>query len=907
MSDDMLMVFCGNEMPKVVNVFNAMTKQSQEKWISTVENFLFKMGQKFVIEELSKWGNAWKALLFNFLTHALAGMDDFTVVDSKGKRVAVKKQLLTLGVMVMSKIDLDVFLAAESEDAPHIDMSLSLIEQFCRFGGEENVRRVQSLVLYLITNQLRAACFDGKKANQNRAPSFDSIQWFHIERLVTIARRHIFEEDEGYAFTVHITNRTFPDEKLVGSMAKLFETKAMTGMLNEQSLDDMLEFKSSKKKKVITRRMEQLRILRNLFLSLQEFMKWVKSKLKAKEKTMKLEAEERRANQGKEYKAEKQSQGEDEKKGGLGLGLGQGAGASQGKGDTTEGEFNLNISNLSEATSEAPAWGDSVVGFGTDARGHEGVGHADADDMFAEGFNTFQTLSTLQDTNVDGIMSDAPECKLTLIMSLVELGYGDENEVLVALEYMVEKFLKSGNMAALQEFAQDVAEGGEEKTSRGTTNDDGIRYLSTQQEEQLNRQLSVKNRHKKARNIYKVQMFGATVAVKVLEADMLLGKVKLEVTLHQQLSVNPFVVQLYGVGFSPILGWYTAMEYVPFALTDKIFRKSAPLDLRNKFKLAIDITQGFDFLHSVGVFHRDIKPDNILITQGLGIRICDFGISEEMGAAGAHKTLKTLQYSAAIGTPMYMSPEQHIMGYTMDKLSADMSRKIDVYSLGIVLLEVFAGIPVLDNVLPRNPREGFLKLNETNPDPSTPAFDTKVFNDLIPLEVLTILRQAIAFSPTCRPFMSQLKNKLKKALLSLQKQGLVDTDEETERASEERSRANSTRMRDLLTGRLATLPRGNKYLGPDGKSGQVVPDEVDEYDLAANMMGLDEKASGEVVVDMNLDTGDLGAGNNTAADLGGSTATLDFSESALGGSSAGAGGPTYSTGGNSRPKGFNEL
>jgi hypothetical protein len=115
MSDDMLMVYCGNEMPKIVNVFNTMTKQSQEKWISTLETFLFKMGQKFVVEELSKWGNAWKALLFNFLTHARAGMDDFTVVDSKGKRVAVKKQLLTLGVMVMSKIDLDVFLAAESE------------------------------------------------------------------------------------------------------------------------------------------------------------------------------------------------------------------------------------------------------------------------------------------------------------------------------------------------------------------------------------------------------------------------------------------------------------------------------------------------------------------------------------------------------------------------------------------------------------------------------------------------------------------------------------------------------------------------------------------------------------------------------------------------------------------------
>ena len=38
-------------------------------------------------------------------------------------------------------------------------------------------------------------------------------------------------------------------------------------------------------------------------------------------------------------------------------------------------------------------------------------------------------------------------------------------------------------------------------------------------------------------------------------------------------TARVYVVQLYGVGFSPILGWYTAMEYVPFTLTDKIFRK----------------------------------------------------------------------------------------------------------------------------------------------------------------------------------------------------------------------------------------------------------------------------------------------------------------------------------------------
>lgn len=864
MSDDMLMVYCGNEMPNSVNVFSVMTKVPQEKWITTLESFLFKMGQKFIVEELSKWGNSWKALLFNFLTHALAGMEDFTVVDAKGKRVAVKKQLLTLGVMVMSKIDLEVFLAAESDDAPHIDMSMSLIEQFCRFGGEENVRRVQSLVLYLITNQLRAACFEGKKAGQNLSPSLDTVQWHHIERLVTMTRRHIFQEDDGFVFTVRISNRAFPDEKLAGAMAKLFESKRMSSKLTEDSMNQMLEYKHKRKKKVIIRRMESLRIHRNLFSSLAEFIKWLKSKLKAREKTMKLEADERRAAQQKAQrrfgkdskKSTDESKLTDASMGGFNPTLGSAAsgatlsGATLGAGlqrptegtttasaadnKTRPGEFSLNIASLAgpgSGGSSDPWGGESIKGFdSTQAGSHAGVSRMGADDVFAAGaFNTFQTLSTLQTTDAVGMIGDAPEAMSVLIMSLVELGYGDEAEVSAAIEYMVEKFLKSGNMADLQEFAQHVAGEGEEKSARGGETD-GIRYLSTQQEEQINKQLTVRNRHRKARNIYKVQMFGATVAVKVLEADMLLGKVKFEVTLHQQLSVNPFVVQLYGVGFSPILGWYTAMEYVPYSLTEKIFRKSAPLDLLRKFKLAVDITHGFHFLHSVGVFHRDIKPDNILITEGLGIRICDFGISEELGA---HKTLKTLQYSAAIGTPMYMAPEQHILGYTMDKLSADMSRKIDVYSLGIVLLEVFWGKPMLDNILPRNPREMFMKLKESNPDPNAPSFDIKSLESEVPLEVLNILRQCIAYDPRRRPFMTQLKNRLKRALVSLQKQGVVDTDDEKDRESEiQRNRTNSTRMTNLLTGKLATLP---------GAAGRLVPPSgysagVDEYQVAEDLL-----------------------------------------------------------------------
>jgi tetratricopeptide (TPR) repeat protein/predicted Ser/Thr protein kinase len=122
---------------------------------------------------------------------------------------------------------------------------------------------------------------------------------------------------------------------------------------------------------------------------------------------------------------------------------------------------------------------------------------------------------------------------------------------------------------------------------------------------------------------------------------------------------------------------YITMEYVRGEDLKKLIRKMGQLSIGQATPIAAQICEGLREAHRLGVVHRDLKPQNVMVDEEGNARIMDFGIArsvETKGITGA---------GVMIGTPEYMSPEQ-VEGKEVDQRS-------DVYSLGVMLYEMLTG------------------------------------------------------------------------------------------------------------------------------------------------------------------------------------------------------------------------
>jgi eukaryotic-like serine/threonine-protein kinase len=139
---------------------------------------------------------------------------------------------------------------------------------------------------------------------------------------------------------------------------------------------------------------------------------------------------------------------------------------------------------------------------------------------------------------------------------------------------------------------------------------------------------------------------------------------------------HPNIVSIYDRGRSEDGAYYIAMEHVPRGtLKDRISRDGA-LEPGMAAGVALQISDALQVAHDNGVIHRDIKPQNVLVTKTGDVKVTDFGIAR---AASSPLTAT----SAVLGTAGYMSPEQ-AMGKPVGPQS-------DLYSLGVVLYEMLTG------------------------------------------------------------------------------------------------------------------------------------------------------------------------------------------------------------------------
>src|SRR6266852_369958 len=178
-------------------------------------------------------------------------------------------------------------------------------------------------------------------------------------------------------------------------------------------------------------------------------------------------------------------------------------------------------------------------------------------------------------------------------------------------------------------------------------------------------------------------MMAKTVAVKVLRPslagdDVVVARFSREAKAASRIS-HPHAVSVTDFGEAENGVVFLVMEYLEGRTLKEIIRSEGPLPLKRVVEIIRQVTGALDAAHGQGVVHRDLKSDNIMVSQTNGgdwAKVLDFGIAKIQQSASV-KDADLTAPNLVIGTPQYMSPEQCSQTQALDARS-------DIYSLGVI-------------------------------------------------------------------------------------------------------------------------------------------------------------------------------------------------------------------------------
>jgi tetratricopeptide (TPR) repeat protein/tRNA A-37 threonylcarbamoyl transferase component Bud32 len=228
------------------------------------------------------------------------------------------------------------------------------------------------------------------------------------------------------------------------------------------------------------------------------------------------------------------------------------------------------------------------------------------------------------------------------------------------------------------------------------------------------------------------------VVVKVLAPELLAGmsveRFRREVLLAAQLQ-HPHVVPVLTAGDVGGMPWFS-MPYVDGdSLRQRLER--GPVGTGEVISILRDVARALAYAHGHGIVHRDIKPDNVLLSAG-SATVTDFGIAKAISAArtdGGARHATLTQVGTSIGTPTYMAPEQAAADPNAD-------HRVDLYAFGVMAYELIAGQPPFQGNTPARLLAAHMA--------ETPR-DLRVIRPDTPAPLAELIMACLAKDPDARP------------------------------------------------------------------------------------------------------------------------------------------------------------
>ena len=223
---------------------------------------------------------------------------------------------------------------------------------------------------------------------------------------------------------------------------------------------------------------------------------------------------------------------------------------------------------------------------------------------------------------------------------------------------------------------------------------------------------------------------GRKVVIKVLPPEMGAGvnaeRFEREIQLAAKLQ-HPHVVPLLTAGSSEDLLYYM-MPYIEGESLRAKLAREGELPVSDAVKILKEVVDALAYAHRHGVVHRDIKPDNVLLSEGHAT-VADFGVAKAVSASTGASNLTSL--GVALGTPAYMAPEQAVADPHVD-------HRADIYAVGAMAYEMLTGRPPFTGPNP----QAVLSAHVTDaPEPAT-KFRTTVPESLNALVMRCLEKKA---------------------------------------------------------------------------------------------------------------------------------------------------------------------
>lgn len=240
---------------------------------------------------------------------------------------------------------------------------------------------------------------------------------------------------------------------------------------------------------------------------------------------------------------------------------------------------------------------------------------------------------------------------------------------------------------------------------------------------------------------------GALRAFKIVRADAVdakvTGRFKREALTLGRLR-HPNIIEISDAGQTPAGALYLGMEYVAGPNLQSAIDKHGPYPVADALAILTQLASALAYAHGAGVVHRDLKPPNVILSNGdpENVKIIDFGLAKIAAEEGLTRLTEDQQ---VLGSPLYWAPEQ--------SMHANVGPEADVYALGGIAFFVLTGAPIF----PSRPGVALVYAHQHAPAPS---LSERCPDVEMPPGLEELVAACVAKSPADRPTAAQIAAEL---------------------------------------------------------------------------------------------------------------------------------------------------